>query len=144
MKMRKLAGQIANLIESEMIRQHPGIGIEKLPPTADELRKLLMEWRWIIGDPVIEVSTKMMGASGRTLYLKLGPMVFGLMHNWEANPDGINRFLLVVPLYGHMPNSALHNLSPVFYGLQEIPIEICADAMEAYVDVLAALHNAKP
>lgn len=144
MKMRKLAAQIANLIESEMIRQHPGIGIEKLPPTADELRKLLMEWRWIIENPVIEVSTKMMGSRGKSLYLKLGPMVFGLMHNWEANPDGINRFLLVVPLYGFMPNSALHNLAPVFYGQQEMPIEICADAMEAYVDVLAALHNAKP
>lgn len=144
MKMRKLANQIANLIESEIIRKHPKTGAEVLPPSAEDLRKLLMEWRWVIGNPVIEVSTTMMGASGNTIYLKVGPMVFGLMHNWEANPDGINRFILVVPLYGFMPNSALHNTAPVFYGMTEIPIEICADAMEAYVDVLAALHNAKP
>jgi hypothetical protein len=144
MKMRKLAGQIVQLIESEMIRRHASPGTEKLPPTVEDLRKLLLDWRWVIDNPVIEVSTKMMGARGKTIYLKVGPMVFGLMHNWESNPDGINRFLLVLPLYGFKLGSAGRNEAPYYHGLQDIPIEICADAMEAYLDILAALHNATP
>lgn len=134
MKIRTMAKNLANLFETEALRQVRDTPL-KNSPTTDTLRDLIITWRIGAGRQDVRYEVDMMGA-GNSIYLQVGPMYFALIQNWDACPDGMNRFLMVVPLFGVWDDRRY------YYGVDEIPIEIASDSLEVFVDILADLHNA--
>lgn len=134
MKIRNLANSITSLIEREMHTLSKSRPDSVPHPSSKDLTDLIVKWKVGSAKPVFQLESDMMGA-GRTIYIKFGPMYFAVLQNWDACPDGINRFLMVVPLYG------VWNDQKYFHGISEVPIEVAADAMEVLVNIMADIHN---
>lgn len=129
MKIRNLANQITQLIERELGTSRPGV-----TPSHVDLVDLLGTWGVMTNHSAMRLESDMLGA-GDTIYVKFGPMYFALLQNWDACLDGINRFLMVIPLYGEWDGQKY------IHGLREMPIEIAADALERLVSILVDIHN---
>ena len=134
MKIRNLANNITSLIEREMHTLSKSRPDHVSYPSSKDLTELFAKWQVGSAKPNIQLESDMMGA-GQTIYIKFGPMYFAVLQNWDACPDGINRFLMVIPLYG------VWNDQNYIHGIQEVPIEIVADSMEVLVNILADIHN---
>lgn len=129
-KMQKLGASITQLVTKEAVRSC-GMGL----PGVKGIRRVLDEWKVRVTDTMVTYESRMMGAE-ESIYIKIGPMYFALIQNWSKCPDGLNRTLFAVPLYGE--RDGIHYI----FGVVDIPIEICADAQEAFVNILVDLHNA--
>jgi hypothetical protein len=139
MKLKKIASQLAQLIERELNKQidrTPGQEPNASVLTNDSFVTLFREWKITSGKPVIRYETEMMGA-GPSLYVRLDRVVFAVLHNYDANPDGMNRFVMAVPLYVDVEKGGF-----IVLGVQEAPMEFIANAYEKLVEILADLHNA--
>lgn len=138
MKLQKLARQLTQLIERELNSQldkTPGQEPNPYILTSQSFIELFRKWKITMGKPVIRFETEMMGA-GNTIYVKLGHVVFAVIQNYDANPDGMNRFILVVPVYAEPEKGGM-----TIFGHDEAPMSLIADAFEKLTDILVELHN---
>ncbi|MNB61162.1 hypothetical protein D3C87_1205430 [compost metagenome] len=138
MKLQKLARQLTQLIERELKSQlsaEEGKELNHFIHTSQSFIELFRAWKITMGKPVIRFETEMMGA-GNTIYVKLGHVVFAVIQNYDANPDGLNRFILVVPVYAEPEKGNL-----TIFGHDEAPMSLIADAFEKLTDILVELHN---
>lgn len=138
MKLQKLAKQFTQLIERELRGQlniTTGKETDHSVLTSQSFIELFRQWNISVNKPVIRYETEMMGASG-TMYVKLGHVVLAVIQNYDACPDGLNRFILVVPVYAEPEKGSL-----TIFGHDEVPMSILADAFEKLTDILVDLHN---
>jgi hypothetical protein len=138
MKLQKLARQFTQLIERELNNQldkTPGQEPNPYILTSQSFIELFRSWKITAGKPVIRFETEMMGA-GNTIYVKLGHVVMAVIQNYDANPDGMNRFILVVPVYAEPEKGSL-----TIFGRDEAPMSLIAEAFEKLTDILVELHN---
>jgi len=99
-------------------------------PDAESIRRLLAIWG-LLGKPeIVKYESSMMGCN-ETIYVKLGSFHLALLQNYDANPDGVNRFLTLVPLYakdhGHV----------FLWGSDNIPAKVETEASDILIDILA-------
>lgn len=138
MKLQKLAKQFTQLVDRELLGQldkTPGKMQDHSILTSQSFIELFRKWNISVSKPVIRYETEMMGATG-TLYVKLGHVVLAVIQNYDACPDGLNRFILVVPIYAEPEKGSL-----TIFGHDEVPMSILADAFEKLTDILVDLHN---
>lgn len=139
MKLKKLAKQLTQLIERELNAQldkTPGVEPNPYILTSQSFIDLFRKWKITMGKPIIRFETEMMGA-GNTIYVKLGHVVFAIVHNYDANPDGMNRFIMCVPVYAEPEKGDM-----TIFGVDEAPMSLVADASEKFTDLLVDLYNA--
>lgn len=139
MKLKKLAKQLAQLIERELNNQldkTPGAEPNPYILTTQSFIELFRKWKITMGKPIIRFETEMMGA-GNTLYVKLGHVVFAVVQNYDANPDGLNRFILCAPIYAEPEKGGM-----TIFAVDDAPMSLVADASEKFTDILVDLHNA--
>jgi hypothetical protein len=99
-------------------------------PNAESIRKLLAIWGMLGRPGVIKYESSLMGCR-ETIYVKLGSLHLALLQNYDACPDGVNRFLALVPLYakdhGHV----------FLWGSDNIPDKVETEASNILIDILA-------
>lgn len=117
MNITRLTQDISALIETTLKNRS-----EELPAVSD-IRHLLKDWGIIDVSPKVTYGTSLMGGS-ETDYIKLGAIHFALVQNYGLQPDGWNRYMMVVPLYISMHDRLY------FFGVDTIPDHVVVTARE--------------
>lgn len=133
MKLNIVAHFLTRLIEC-VVMQQKFTDKEKHFPTAKSITELLTSWKlWSSNNPnnvYVTYGLRIMGC-GETIYVKVGSIVFAIVHNYDACPDGMNRTLSVVPLYWAEKDGPI-----VVYGFDEIPSAAIIECHEAILKIV--------
>lgn len=138
MDIRQLSQNLGNLIEKvswEVARSNrtPEAQFTE-PPSVEFIQKLIATWGLSDRKGPVTYETTLMGA-GPTIYIKLGAWHLALMQNYDACPDGINRFMMIVPLYVSI------NDRQYYYGVDEIPPEAEIQATDHLLRLMLEMHT---
>lgn len=91
--------------------------------------------QYSVDDTKIVYEARFMGARTATIYITIGALVFAVCHNYDACPDGVNRFILVQPLY------ALKGGRIMVVGQDAIEMNILIAANDYYISLLDAFSQ---
>lgn len=103
------------------------------PPSVELIHKLIATWGLSDRKGPVTYETTLMGA-GATTYIKLGSWHLALIQNYDACPDGINRYMMIVPLYVSI------NDRQYYYGVDEIPAEAELRATDHLLHLMLEQH----
>jgi len=136
MDIRQLSQNLVKLIEKvswEIAKRNQGTNPFPEPPSMEFIRKLIATWGLSDRKGPVTYETMLMGA-GPTTYIRLGSWHLALVQNYDACPDGINRYMMIVPLYVSI------NDRQYYYGVDEIPAEAELRATDHLLHLMLEQH----